>query len=138
MIKRLYESDDFFDQNRERETDWIDSVPMYELFAKLKKETGLSHLTFTQDVENIRNTNYITIKSNDLADQVGFLHLLFKTLRIKSSLKVIKGDPEKNEPDFWLWGGIDFRYSHTYGGSNGYTFLYCTYSDKDGWNFREP
>jgi hypothetical protein len=134
MIRRLYEDDEIYDA----QTEWLNNVPLDELFVEIRKRTGIRELRFTSEMKsNWRHENYISIKSNDIADKTGFLQLMFRTLFITSELSVSQGDIDNGEPEFSLWGTVGFKYKHPDMGGNGYNFLRCWYDDINGWQFRE-
>lgn len=128
------------DNNREQLIEemqqFIDSIPMEELYSELRRVTGLSDLKFTKTIKTDRwGYPYISISSQDLVDKVGFLKLIFAEIYVKtfnSSIKQEENDPHK----FYYWCTIDFDYTHPGGGHNGKTFYQAVYRH-DAWEFAE-
>lgn len=121
---------------REEAQKFIDELPIEDLFAEIRKVTGLSDLKFTSRVVE-RNNNYfhILFESQDLADRVGFLKLLFKELYItqfNSCIEYVYDVNEDNKELVW-WGSASFGYTHPGSGSNGHTFLSFRYTKRKGW-----
>ena len=122
--------------DNEKTIEWAERIPMEELYAELRRLTGLSDLKFTKKIKESRNDDvYITFESQDLIDQVGFLKLMFKKIRITNfnSKVYYKEIDNKNLPHYW--GTVCFSYSHPSGGSNCCTFLTFWYDDRKGWEF---
>ena len=116
--------------------EWAENIPMEELYAELRRITGLTDLKFTKKVRESRGYIIIDFESQDLADQVGFLKLMFKEIRIanfNSEVYCKSVDGEEAVPRYW--GTASFRYIHPSGGSNGCTFLTFWYEDRKGWEF---
>ena len=123
---------------KEEAQKFIDELPVEDLFAEIRKVTGLSDLKFTYKVEESYDGRLgIKFTSQDLADRVGFLKLLFKELYIKQFSSYVDYANDDNEEDKELiwWGTADFSYTHPSGGSNGCTFLSFRYNDRKGWTF---
>ena len=119
----------------EKMIDWAEKIPIEELFNEIRKVTGLNDLKFTHKI--YERNNYVTIEfsSQDLVDKVGFLKVLFSSIVISQFNSEVKVKPD-SENKLFYWGTADFRYNHTYGGSNGKTFMTFRYDDKSGWEFR--
>ena len=128
--------------------EFVENVPIEELYSEIRKRTGLDDLKFTKKISEDRwGRSYIEIESQDLADRTGFLKLLFKTLVISTfntDTKITYVDKDENEQ--WLkepyyiakahiWGTISFVYTHPEGGSNGHTFMSYRWSPEKGWQF---
>lgn len=118
---------------------WAEKIPMEELYAELRRLTGLIDLKFTSKVRESRGYVIIDFESQDLADQVGFLKLMFKEIRISNfnSEVVFKAYGDEEEPTFHYWGTASFSYTHPSGGTNGCTFLTFWYDDRKGWQFEQ-
>lgn len=113
-----------------------ESVPMEELFDKIREVTGLPELEFSHKVEKFPYGNGIgiTFESQDIADQAGFLDLMFKTLYIYTGNNQIFADKQTGELTYWAV--ISFRYDLQSGGSNGSDFMRVWYSASNGWFFQ--
>jgi len=121
---------------QEQLLEWAENIPMEELYSELRRLTGLTDLKFTKKVRESRGTIIIDFESQDLVDQVGFLKLMFKEIRISnfnSEVYYKSIDGEEAVPRYW--GTACFRYTHPSGGSNGCTFLTFWYEDRKGWEF---
>ena len=115
---------------------WAETIPMEGLFDEIKRLTELNDLKFTYKVVEGRSGVRIEFESQDLADKVGFLRLMFKEIYISqfnSEVYFKEEDDEEARPRYW--GTASFRYNHPSGGSNGCTFLTFWYDDKRGWEF---
>lgn len=120
----------------EKLIEWAENIPMEELFAEIKRLTELNDLKFTYKVVEGRSGVRIEFESQDLADKVGFLRLMFKEIYISQFNSEVCNkaeDGEEARPRYW--GTASFRYTHPSGGSNGCTFLTFWYDDKRGWEF---
>lgn len=151
-----------FEYAIEQSKEWASNIPIEELFAELKKITGLSDLTFsTKIVQHLDNTYpRIMFESQDIVEKVGFLKLMFASIVISQFNSEIRwitrmdtdsidkhryyDDKEyKREIDnefysngyFKYWGTTAFSYTHPGGGSNCCTFLTFWYDDNNGWKF---
>ncbi len=116
--------------------EWAENIPMEELYSELRRLTGLTDLKFTKKVKESRGIIIIDFESQDLADQVGFLKLMFKEIYIanfNSEVYCKSDDGEESIPHYC--GTASFRYTHPSGGSNGCTFLTFWYDDRKGWEF---
>lgn len=114
--------------------EFANRIPLEELWNKLRDLTELPDLQFEYEIKNTRGDVCITFTSQDLADQIGFLELAFRTFKIASFNSSVGYDDKKNE--LYLWCTIDFRYDLQEMGSNGAQFLTAWYSDSEGWTFR--
>lgn len=116
--------------------EWAENIPMEDLYAELRRLTGLSDLKFTKKIRESSGHIIIDFESQDLADQVGFLKLMFKEIVISQfNSEVVYKAYEGEEPAYHFWGTAGFSYSHPSGGSNGCTFLTFWYDDRKGWTF---
>lgn len=121
---------------QEQLLEWAENIPMEDLYSELRRLTGLTDLKFTKKVRESRGYIIIDFESQDLADQVGFLKLMFKEIYIanfNSEVYCKSNDGEEAIPHYW--GTASFRYTHPSGGSNGCTFLTFWYDDRKGWEF---
>lgn len=121
---------------QEQLLEWAENIPMEDLYSELRRLTGLTDLKFTKKVRESRGYIIIDFESQDLADQVGFLKLMFKEIYIanfNSEVYCKSDDGEEAIPHYW--GTASFRYTHPSGGSNGCTFLTFWYDDRKGWEF---
>lgn len=120
---------------KEEAQKFIDELPIEDLFAEIRKVTGLSDLKFTYNFkEYYDGILSMQFTSQDLADRIGFLKLLFKELYITQNSSFIKyadDDNEDNKELVW-WGSASFRYTHIGGGSNGQCFLDFRYTKRKG------
>lgn len=115
---------------------WAEKIPMEELYAELRRLTGLTDLKFTSKVRESRGYVIIDFESQDLVDQIGFLKLIFKEIRISNfNSEVVFKAYGDEEPTFHYWGTANFSYTHPDGGTNGKTFLTFWYDDRKGWTF---
>ena len=112
------------------------SVPMEELFDKIREVTGLPELKFDYEIKKYPYGNGIGIKfqSQDIVDKAGFLDLMFKTLYIDTSNNQIFADEQTGELTYWAV--ISFRYDLQSGGYNGSNFMRVWYSASNGWLFQ--
>lgn len=113
---------------------WAESIPLDGLWDEIKKRTGLSDLVFESRI-NTTNPVRIHFESQDLADRVGFLKLMFEILRIEDFnsevfVREMNGVPTK----IW-WGTVCFCYVHPNGGINSMRFMSFWYVDGKGWQF---
>ena len=115
--------------------EWAENVPMEELYNEIRRLTGLADLKFTKRVRDINGIIIIDFESQNLADQVGFLKLMFKEIKITNfnSRVFYKSNEEDAIPRYW--GFAEFSYTHPSGGSNGCTFITFWYDDRKGWEF---
>ena len=112
--------------------EFAENIPFDELFDEIKKITGVKELKFTKKIDEDRyGMPRIQFKSQDLAENIGFLKLMFKTLVISTFNTEIIYDKDTNR--YRYWGTASFRYNHPSGGSNGYTFLTFWYDNN--WQF---
>lgn len=121
---------------KEEAQKFIDELPVEDLFAEIRKVTGLSDLKFTYKVKESYDGKFvIKFTSQDLADRVGFLKLLFKELYIKQFGSYVEYVDDGNEEDKELiwWGTASFEYTHPDVGSNGHCFLDFRYTKRKGW-----
>lgn len=122
--------------NTEQLIEWANNIPMEELWSELRRITGLSDLKFTSKVVERRGYVGIEFESQDLADKVGFLKLMFKEIIISQfNSKIYESDDDDHRPSYW--GTASFSYTHPSGGSNGCTFLTFWYDDRRGWRFEQ-
>ena len=122
--------------NYEKMRDWAEKIPLEELFDHLRKLTGLPDLRFdTKIKENRYGEPIITFSSQDLAEKVGFLKLIFSEIWISQFNSSIIWDEDKEV--FRYWGTADFHYLHPHGGSNGCKFCTFWYDDRSGWTFED-
>ena len=119
--------------NLEKMKEFAESIPMEELFDEIRHITALNDLKFTYKIIERNNYIFIEFKSQDIVDKVGFLKLIFSTLTIEQFNSEIRQKEEK----FFYWGTVDFRYTHTKGGCNGYKFLDFMYDEIHGWKFED-
>lgn len=115
--------------------EWAEQIPMDELYAELRKLTGIADLKFTTKIRESNGYVFILFESQDLADQVGFLKLMFKEIRIANFNSKVYYDTTDDEERPRYYGTACFDYSHPSGGSNGCTFLTFWYDDRKGWEF---
>ena len=123
--------------------DFLETVPIEELYTEIRKRTGLDDLKFTKRIKESSHENpYIIIESQDIADKIGFMKLIMKELYIctfSSRTEVKHAIDDNNNIVYYdsasIWGTINFNYKHPGGGSNGYSFLYYEYSPEEGWKF---
>lgn len=121
---------------KEEAQKFIDELPIEDLFAEIRKVTGLSDLKFTYKVKEYYDGRLgIEFTSQDLADRVEFLKLLFKELYIRQFSSCVEYVDYSNEEDKELiwWGAASFEYTHPGGGSNGHDFLSFRYTKRKGW-----
>lgn len=126
---------------KEEAQKFIDELPIEDLFAEIRKVTGLSDLKFTSRVVERNTYFHIVFESQDLADRVGFLKLLFKELYITQSSSYVEyinddnadNDYDEDNKELVWWGSASFSYTHPGGGSNGHTFLSFRYTKRKGW-----
>jgi hypothetical protein len=113
-----------------------ESVPMEELFDKLREVTGIPELEFDYEVIKYPYGNGIGIKfqSQNIIDKAGFLDLMFKTLYIYTGNNQIFIDKQTGELTYWAI--VSFRYDLQSLGSNGSDFMRVWYSDSKGWLFQ--
>ncbi len=121
---------------KEEAQKFIDELPVEDLFAEIRKVTGLSDLKFTYKVKEYYDGRLgIQFTSQDLADRVGFLKLLFKELYItqfNSCIDYVNDGNEEDKELIW-WGTASFRYTHPNDGSNEHYFLGFRYTKRKGW-----
>ena len=112
------------------------TVPMEELFDKIREVTSLPELEFDYEVKKYPYGNGIGIKfqSQDIADKAGFLDLIFKTLYIYTGNNQIFASEQTGELTYWAV--ISFRYDLQGGGSNGADFMRAWYTENSGWIFQ--
>ena len=118
-------------------------IPFNELFAKISQLTGLNDLKFSVKFVNGREGLRPEFESQDLVDKVGFLKLIFSSIKITSFNSAIAIDKPRNYDDIdytktypiYYWCTVDFSYEHPGGGSNGKTFLTAWYQDNQ-WQYR--
>jgi hypothetical protein len=128
--------------------EFVENVPIEDLYAEIRKRTGLDDLVFSKKiVEDRHGRSRIEIESQDLADRTGFLKLLFKELVISTfntETKITCVSKDENEQwlkepyyiaQAYIWGTIAFAYTHPGGGSNGHTFMSYRWSPEKGWEF---
>jgi hypothetical protein len=128
MVRRLKEDID------NELMSWAETIPMDELWDKIRDVTGMQDLDFDYEVYESRGYVRIRFKSQNLADRAGFLRVMFKDLYIEEFNSEVYYKKEDHQPAFW--GSASFAYRHPDGGSNGYTFLRFWYDDTNGWQFR--
>ena len=123
---------------QEKLLEWAENIPMEDLYAKFRQLTGLADLKFTSKVIERRGIVTIQFESQDLVDQVGFLKLMFKEIKISnfnSEVYCKETDDEPAVPRYW--GTASFNYTHPSGGSNSCRFLTFWYEDRKGWEFEQ-
>ena len=128
---------------KEEAQKFIDDLPVEDLFDEIRKVTGLSDLKFTYKVEESCDGRFeIEFTSQDLADKVGFLKLLFKELYIKQLSSFVEYVDDDNEEDKYYYctikelewlGMVSFSFTHLSGGSNYDAFLGFRYTKRKGW-----
>lgn len=111
--------------------EFAEQIPMEELYAEIRKRTGLSDLKFNHRVADSRGAVRIYVESEDIVEKLPrFLTLMFSEMVLSTfNTEVV----EKDGKIFW-WGSISFRYHHPSGGSNGYNFLTFWY-ENNSWTF---
>lgn len=115
------------DDEKARIQEFAESIPMEELFDHIKELTGLSDLKFEVSKEFNRNGDFrILFESQDLADRVGFLKLLFKELYISNFGGYVN---MRSSGKCYYWTSVTFDYVHPNGGMNGHTFCDVHYED---------
>lgn len=119
----------------EQALEFAQTIPFEELFEEIRRVTGLQDLVFTKEFRtNYRGDVIPEYSSQDITDKVGFLNLLFKTIKITQFSSQISYDDRTASP--YYWGTVDFSYTHHSGGSNGHTFMTVWYEPaKNGWTF---
>lgn len=147
----------------EKSKEWANDIPMEELFAEIRKLTGLSDLKFSTKIKEGRNGGYprIEFESQDLVEKVGFLKLMFASIVISQFNSEIKWNTRMDQESidnsrllndreykqqiddeyysngyFSFWGTVSFSYTHPGGGSNGCKFLTFWY-DGNSWQFEQ-
>ena len=111
------------------------NLPVEELFNHIREITGIKDLVFEYEVrKNYREEPYPQFHSQDLADRVGFLDLMFKHIYIKQFNSEVAFDSENNR--LYYWGTVAFSYEHHPCGSNGSTFMTVWYDRVNGWTYR--
>ena len=128
--------------------EFVENVPIEELYSEIRRRTGLDDLKFTKTYRTDRwGRTHIEIESQDLADRTGFLKLLFKELTIgtfntETKIEYVSKDENGQYLDnpyyidkAYIWGTISFHYTHPDGGSNGHTFMDYRWSPEKGWQF---
>ena len=121
--------------NIEELKNWAENIDLEPLWQEIRRVTGLDDLKFTHKVVEGRSGLRFEFSSQNLAERVGFLKLLFKDLYISQFGTGVSWKSDADEPYALLWGSIDFTYNHPDGGSNGKSFMRYWYSDKKGWQF---
>lgn len=113
---------------------FAESIPMEDLFEEIRRVTNLHDLKFTYKIEDRGSWVLIRFSSDELVEKVGFLRLMFASIRIEqfnSNIQMTKDDEE-----LIYWGSASFRYDHPGGGSNGCEFLNFRYPEKTKtWEF---
>ena len=113
---------------------FAESIPMDELFDEIKKLTGIQDIKFTHKLHDRGNRVFIQFESDELVDKVGFLKLMFKSIKIAQFSSCV--EYSRDGEDLLYWGSASFRYDHPGGGSNGCEFLNFTYYEKTKtWEF---
>lgn len=124
----------------EKAMEFVKTIPMDELYDVIRRITNLPDLTFTEQIKIDKwDQPQISFESQDIADKVGFLRLMFKEIQIanfNSSVKYVDNEDDPTQPGyFYYWGTACFRYTHPNGGSNGCDFLSFKYIQNQGWKF---
>ena len=125
--------------NIEELKEWAENIPLEDLWTELRRLTGLADLKFTSNIIERNSVVRINFKSQDLAEKVGFLKLMFSTIVIEqfNSEVFVKQTEDENKSIPMWWGTASFQYTHPSGGSNGVTFLTFWYNDRQGWKFEQ-
>ena len=117
----------------EEKFEFINGVSFEGLFQKIREVTGIDDLKFEYAVKkNYNGEPYPQYCSQDLADRVGFLGLMFKHIYIKQFNSSVGCD--KNGT--YYWGTVAFSYEHQPCGSNGSDFMTVWYDNVNGWTFK--
>lgn len=111
---------------------FVEDIPMSELFDEIKRFLDLPDLKFKCRLcHDSNDMPYITFKSQNLVEKVGFLKHLFSEIYIST---FHSSTVEKEDGSLMFWCTIAFDYIHPGGGSNGKVFYKATY--KNGfWDF---
>lgn len=150
-LKRLNEAelsndearDSFYERNNQRIEEFAHEIPFDELFDYIKKITNINDLNFNVEYKKTRGGEvYPVFESQNIADRLGFLSLVFKEATIgsfNSGVSVHK--PENYEDidysvDYPLsyYCSITFNYELMSYGHNGCDFLRAYYEDGQ-WQF---
>lgn len=119
--------------NKDEYFKFAESINMNELFDEIRRLTGISDLKFTYKIKTNRyDEPYITFESQDLIEKVGFLKLMFSSIKIDQFNSEVKYNEDTKE--FYYWGTAHFSYTHPSSGSNGCTFLDYAYKNNN-WIF---
>lgn len=112
---------------------FAEKLPYEQLFDKIREVTGIGDLVFEHEIkENYRGEPRIVFSSQDIADHIGVLNLMIKTINIQ---QFNSGFGEKDGVIYW-WGSASFAYTHYPCGSNGHDFMDFWYDKVNGWTFR--
>lgn len=144
LLKEADEHDQYYARKKQRIEEFAHQIPFDGLFDYIKDLTGINDLSFDIEFKKDRwGTIYPMFHSQNLADRVGFLNLIFKTIEISSFNSEVSADEpgwsnRDYSQDYQLsyWCTVSFRYTHPSGGSNGVTFMTAWYDEQNGWQFR--
>ena len=120
---------------REEKFEFANRIPFEGLFDKIREVTGMDDLEFERKVvENYNKEPFIKYCSQDIADRVGFLTLMFKHLYIQQFNSGVAYDEGRKR--LYYWGTVAFAYEHQPCGTNASTFMSVWYDEVEGWSFR--
>ena len=111
----------------------IDFEPLFDhirAFAKVDCDFGTPEI-WTDRVGEV----HISYESEELSNQTGPFAAILKECRIGSFSSNVFSKKETGEPGYF--GSASLQYQHKDGGSNGMEVIRCSYSDSDGWIFRD-
>lgn len=135
--------DNFYERTNQRVEEFVHEIPFDELFDYIKKITNINDLQFNVEYKKTRAGEvYPTFESQNIADRLGFLSLIFKEATIgsfSSGVSVHKPQSYKDidySIDYPLsyYCSVTLNYELMSYGRNGCNFLKAYYEDGQ-WQF---
>jgi hypothetical protein len=122
------------DKDNKGKVDFAQSINFTELFTQIQGLTKVKCEFEKPEISITRGNVYIKFYSNDIAEQTGAFAAILKECYFYSFSNGVTTDKETNEMFYWV--SVTMQYQHKDGGSNGMEVTTATYTEKNGWHFR--
>ena len=115
------------DNRNEKLVAFAQTVDFTELFNHVRGFIGITCSFYQPEITTSRGDVYISFMSDDITAQTGVFAVILKRCNIQSSNNGVYKDRETNELGYWV--GVNIRYEHKDGGSNGMEVLRVWYKN---------
>lgn len=129
QLNTYYLSDFSEDEIKE----FFHSINFIELFDFTNNLLGLN-LTYKVELDEKKYTHFSIESKEDLTSMFNILLVAWKEFKVATFNSEIAVD--KSTGELFIWGNLQYAYTHQNGGWNGAEIVSFTYNKSTGWNIR--